>query len=170
MKQSLLQRRTTEHHKKLHSKINHTTTYCILRGRIKGMHAPPVLYLSYSTGRRYLCSLLYLLCTYAYNRLLMAWEGVLYTEYSTPPHAIIITYRMGARKWTQHNSGSQRPIGYHGKNLWEDKKPHCRGKPNNDGLPNSVATEKSVWGGGGGGGLFGTCVSTVAKERWWQIP
>ena len=38
-----------------------------------------MLYLSYSTGRRYL------LCTYmyAYNKLLMAWEGVLYVEYST---------------------------------------------------------------------------------------
>ena len=45
--------------------------------------APPVLYLSYSTGRRYLCSLRYLLCTYVYNKLLVAWEGVLYAEYST---------------------------------------------------------------------------------------
>ena len=44
--------------------------------------APPVLYLSYSTRRRYLCSLRYLLCTYAYNKLLMGWEGVLYAEYS----------------------------------------------------------------------------------------
>ena len=39
--------------------------------------------LVYSTGRRYLCSLRYILCTYAYNKLLMAWEGVLYAEYST---------------------------------------------------------------------------------------
>ena len=73
-----------------------TVTYCILRGRIKGttcvvsypdgkiprffrlgLRLPPVLYLSYSTGRRYLCSLQYLLCTYAYNKLLMAWEGSL---------------------------------------------------------------------------------------------
>ena len=44
--------------------------------------APPVLYLSYSTGRRYLCSLRYILCIYAYNKL-MAWEGVLYADYST---------------------------------------------------------------------------------------
>ena len=53
--------------------------------------APPVLYLLYSTGRRYFCSLRYLLCTYAYNKLLMAREGVLYAEYSTPSRAITIT-------------------------------------------------------------------------------
>ena len=52
------------------------STYCILRRCIKGT-ASAVFVI------QYLCSLRYLLCAYTYNKLLMAWEGVLYVEYST---------------------------------------------------------------------------------------
>ena len=57
-----------------------TLSYCILRWRIKGS-ASAVFVIQHR--KAVLCSLRYLLCTYAYNKLLMAWEGVLYAEYST---------------------------------------------------------------------------------------
>ena len=65
-------------------------SYCICVGASK---APPVQYLSYSTGRWYLCSLRYLLCTYAYNKLLMAWEDI---QHSLPCYNYYIMYVCGS--------------------------------------------------------------------------
>ena len=68
-----------QHHHNSPPSIIILTVFCV--GTSK---APPVLNLSYSTGRRYLCSLIYILCTYAYN----TFRLVLYCSLDPAPRAI----------------------------------------------------------------------------------